>query len=104
MLPKSVTPSRIKSNLEGIKFSGLQVTKYFVCLGRVCFVIADAQYLPAVFELPLDAFERVASLDRNDRYNLMARLGVDIFGDAKPGVLEKAEADFKAANKKARGL
>lgn len=68
------------------------------------FVMADAQYLHAVFELPPDAFEKVASLDRNDRYNIMARLGVDIFGDAKPGVLEKAEADFKAANKKARGL
>lgn len=34
----------------------------------------------------------------------MTRLGEDIFGDAKPGVLEKAEAGFNAANKKARGL
>lgn len=73
VLTKSVTPSRIKSNLE-------------------------------VFELPADAFEKVSALDRDHRYNLPARLGVDIFGDAKPGVLEKAVADFKAQNKKARGL
>lgn len=57
-----------------------------------------------VFELPADAFEKVSALDRDHRYNLPARLGVDIFGDAKPGVLEKAVADFKAQNKKARGL
>lgn len=44
------------------------------------------------------------SLDRNTRYNLPARLGVNIFDDAKPGVLEKAVADFKAKNRKERGL
>lgn len=64
-------------------------------------MIAD---LKTVFELPQDAFEKINSLDRNHRYNLPARLGVDIFGDAKPGVLEKAVADFKKKNRQARGL
>ncbi|KKY29989.1 putative aldehyde reductase 1 [Diaporthe ampelina] len=72
-LTKSVTPSRIKSNLE-------------------------------VFELPADAFEKVNSLDRNHRYNLPARLGVDIFGDAKPEVLAKAVSDFRKKTRQARGL
>lgn len=57
-----------------------------------------------VFELPPDAFQKVTSLDRNHRYNLPARLGIDIFGDAKPEVLEKAVEAFKAQNRKARGL
>ncbi|PSR99104.1 aldo/keto reductase [Coniella lustricola] len=57
-----------------------------------------------VFELPADAFKAVEALDRNHRYNLPARLGIDIFGDAKPGVLENAVASFKAQNRKARGL
>ncbi|KAH8776710.1 aldo/keto reductase [Diaporthe sp. PMI_573] len=73
VLTKSVTPSRIKSNLE-------------------------------VSELPADVFETVNSLDRNHRYNLPARLGVDIFGDAKPEVLEKAVAEFKKKTRQARGL
>lgn len=94
ILPKSVTPSRIHSNLESKRIP--QKPEIL----REAFTDTH----PAVFELPSDAFEKVASLDRNDRYNLMARLGVDIFGDAKPGVLEKAKADFVAANKKARGL
>lgn len=57
-----------------------------------------------MFELPQDAFEKVNSLDRNHRYNLPARLGVDIFGDAKPGQLEAAVAEFKKKNRLARGL
>lgn len=73
VLTKSVTPSRIKSNLE-------------------------------VSELPSDVFEKVNSLDRDHRYNLPARLGVDIFGDAKPEVLEKAVAEFKKKTRQARGL
>ncbi|KAF3761960.1 hypothetical protein M406DRAFT_95189 [Cryphonectria parasitica EP155] len=73
VLTKSVTPARIKSNLE-------------------------------VFELPPDVFNKIEALDRNHRYNLPARLGIDIFGDAKPGVLEEALAKFKAQNKKARGI
>lgn len=91
-LTKSVTPSRIKSNLEG---------KY---LRHKSLSFVFHTYALLVFELPSDAFEKVKSLDRNDRYNLPARLGVDIFGDAKPGVLEKAVENFKAQNKKARGL
>lgn len=60
--------------------------------------------LSLVFELPADALEKVNSLDRNHRYNLPARLGVDIFGDAKPEVIEKAVAEFKKKNRQARGL
>lgn len=73
VLTKSVTPSRIKSNLE-------------------------------VFELPKEAFDKVTSVDKNHRYNMPARLGVDIFGDAKPGQLEKAVEEFRAKNRKAAGL
>lgn len=58
----------------------------------------------AVFELPTDVFEKIQALDRHHRYNLPARLDIDIFGDAKPEVLEKAVANFKAQNRKARGL
>lgn len=67
----------------------------------VALPLADSR---TVFELPQDAFEKINSLDRNHRYNLPARLGVDIFGDAKPEVLEKAVAEFKKKNRQARGL
>lgn len=108
VLPKSVTPSRIQSNLQGkfpSDFHVLPPTAYRI-QGRnsVSCLLTRSHFYTAVFELAPDAFEKMASLDRNDRYNIMSRLGVDIFGDAKPGVLEKAEAEFKAANKKARGL
>lgn len=92
VLTKSVTPSRIKSNLQG-RSTSTQVDRH-----------RRRADIETVFELPADAFEKVSSLDKNHRYNLPARLGVDIFGDAKPEVLEKAVADFKAKNRKARGL
>lgn len=95
VLTKSVTPSRIKSNLEGrLLLPSHYLPRYW----------QDITDMEAVLELPTEAFEKVSSLDRNHRYNLPARLGVDIFGDAKPEVLEKAVADFKAQNRKARGL
>ena len=50
VLPKSVTPSRIKDNFE-------------------------------VFELPQEAFQKISGLDRNQRYNFPARLGIDVFGE-----------------------
>lgn len=72
-----------------------------VSLMRIPILLAN---LKLVFELPQDAFQKVSSLDRNHRYNLPARLGVDIFGDADPEVLEKAVAEFKKKNRQARGL
>ncbi|KAI9925640.1 hypothetical protein ASPWEDRAFT_184430 [Aspergillus wentii DTO 134E9] len=50
VLPKSVTPERIQSNLEA-------------------------------FVLPDDAFEAIQALERHQRMNFPARLGVDIFGE-----------------------
>lgn len=91
VLTKSVTPSRIKSNLEGkLRHEHTHST-----------LESNSSVVSA---LPTDVFEKVNSLDRDHRYNLPARLGVDIFGDAKPGVLEKAVAEFRKKTRQARGL
>lgn len=60
VLTKSVTPSRIKSNLKGNS-------------DQISIWMKNIIDFDAVFELPTDAFDKVASLDRNHRYNLPAR-------------------------------
>ncbi|KAI6778151.1 aldehyde reductase [Emericellopsis cladophorae] len=51
------------------------------------------------FELPESAMERINQLDKNHRYNMPARLGVDVFGEHNEAFLKKARADWIAAQK-----
>ena len=51
------------------------------------------------FELPSSAMERINKLDRNHRYNVPVRLGVDIFGEHDEKTLKKARQDWIAAQK-----
>ncbi|KAH7120454.1 aldehyde reductase [Dactylonectria macrodidyma] len=51
------------------------------------------------FELPSEAFERINRLDKNHRYNVPVRLGVDIFGEHDEATLKKARADWIAAQR-----
>ncbi|KAL5334811.1 Aldo/keto reductase [Aspergillus crustosus] len=72
VLPKSVTPERIRSNFED-------------------------------FVLPDVAFQTVQSLERHQRMNFPARLGVDIFGEvgdesARRSALQWAEAQKRLKN------
>ncbi|KAH8890654.1 aldo/keto reductase [Thozetella sp. PMI_491] len=57
-----------------------------------------------VSELPAEVMEKIKTVDRNSRYNFPARLGVDIFGDAKPGVIDKAMKEFQAKQKQLAGV
>ncbi|KAH7361676.1 aldehyde reductase [Plectosphaerella cucumerina] len=54
------------------------------------------------FEIPAAAVARLDALDKNHRYNVPVRLGVDIFGEHTPEQLAKARADWIAAQKKAK--
>lgn len=51
------------------------------------------------FELPTEAVARIDALDKNHRYNMPARLGVDVFGEHSPEFLKKARQDWIAAQK-----
>ena len=46
------------------------------------------------FELPALAVERINGLDRNARYNMPIRLGVDIFGEHDQATLKKGRTDW----------
>ncbi|KAG7103587.1 Aldehyde reductase 1 like protein [Verticillium longisporum] len=54
------------------------------------------------FELSAAALERINKLDKNHRYNMPARLGVDVFGEHDEAFLKKARADWIAAQKAAK--
>ncbi|KAM0276723.1 hypothetical protein ACHAQH_006433 [Verticillium albo-atrum] len=54
------------------------------------------------FELPAAAMERINKLDKNHRYNMPARLGVDVFGEHDEAFLKKARSDWIAAQKAAK--
>ncbi|KAK2053106.1 aldo/keto reductase [Colletotrichum caudatum] len=69
VLPKSVTPSRIDENFE------------------------------AVSELPEDVSDKISALDRNHRYNFLARLGVYTFDESDPATLQKAVETWVAQQK-----
>ncbi|BCS22825.1 aldo/keto reductase [Aspergillus puulaauensis] len=68
VLPKSVTPERIQSNLQD-------------------------------FVLPEDAFQAIRSLERHQRMNFPARLGVDIFGEVGEESAKKSARDWAEAQK-----
>jgi L-glyceraldehyde reductase len=90
VLPKSVTPSRIKSNLQGQSF----ITSTFAIKTPVLLLLA--------FELSNDVFQKISALDRHHRYNFPARLGVDIFDEVSPESLRKSVEDWKEAQRKLR--
>lgn len=51
------------------------------------------------FQLPDAAFERINALDRNHRYNVPLRLGVNVFGEHDEATLKKARQDWIAAQR-----
>lgn len=90
VLPKSVTPARIKSNLEGMlsqKQKSVEGKKQY------------SQLSNTVSELPEDVFNKINALDQGRRYNFPARLGVNIFGEATQEQLDEAVRVWKAAQK-----
>lgn len=48
------------------------------------------------FEIPAAAVEKLNALDKNHRYNVPVRLGVDIFGEHTPEQLKQARQDWIA--------
>ncbi|KAL7628835.1 hypothetical protein AAE478_000350 [Parahypoxylon ruwenzoriense] len=52
------------------------------------------------FELSKDAMDLISSLDKNQRYNFPARLGVNIFGEKTEEELRRSVEDWKAAQRK----
>ncbi|KAM5344197.1 hypothetical protein ACJ41O_012734 [Fusarium nematophilum] len=46
------------------------------------------------FELPKEAIEKINALDKNHRYNVPARLGVNVFGELDEATLKKARRDW----------
>lgn len=48
------------------------------------------------FMLPQEAFDKISALDRNHRYNMPARLGVNVFGEHTEEFLKNARADWVA--------
>ncbi|KAF4995462.1 hypothetical protein FDECE_12785 [Fusarium decemcellulare] len=48
------------------------------------------------FELPQSAFEKINALDKNHRYNIPIRLGLDIFGELDEATVKKGRADWIA--------
>lgn len=51
------------------------------------------------FVLPEDAFQAIQSLERHQRMNFPARLGVDIFGEVGEESAKKSARDWAEAQK-----
>ena len=54
------------------------------------------------FVLPEDAFQAIQSLERHQRMNFPARLGVDIFGEVGEESARKSALDWAEQQKKLR--
>jgi diketogulonate reductase-like aldo/keto reductase len=52
------------------------------------------------FGIPPPLFERINALEKNHRYNMPARLGVDVFGEHDAETLAKARRDWIALQRK----
>ena len=52
------------------------------------------------FELPQASMDRITALEKNTRYNVPKRLGVDVFGEIDAETLKKARAEWIAQQKK----
>ena len=52
------------------------------------------------FEIPKEAYDRIAALEKNRRHNFPARLGVNVFGELDEETVKKGRADWIAAQKK----
>lgn len=51
------------------------------------------------FELPKEDYEKIIALNKEHRYNMPARLGVNVFGEHSEEFLKKARADWIAKQK-----
>jgi len=51
------------------------------------------------FELPQDAFEKISSLERHQRYNFPARWGYDVFGEVGEESVKKSASDWATSQK-----
>jgi L-glyceraldehyde reductase len=92
VLPKSVTAERIRSNFEGKRI-----------IGRFYLRPAFAYLHPhSDFILPDDAFEAIQSLEKHQRMNFPARLGVDIFGEVGEASAKQSAMAWAAEQKKLR--
>jgi L-glyceraldehyde reductase len=84
VLPKSVTPARIKDNFQG---------KFFHITALRLLIHQD-------FVLPEDAFQRITALEKHLRMNFPARLGVDIFEEVGEASAKQSARDWAAAQAK----
>lgn len=90
VLPKSVTDSRIRSNLEGIAS-----TFYFM----VDFCEDRGTDSPLVFEIPEEDMAELDNLERQKRFNFPAHWGFNIFEEAGDAVVRKAALRWAEKNK-----
>jgi len=87
VLPKSVTESRIKSNLQGKHVPH-------------CKSVASNIDRRKDFEIPEDVMTELNSLERHKRFNFPAQWGFDIFDEAGEAKVRKAALQWAENNKK----
>jgi L-glyceraldehyde reductase len=56
------------------------------------------------FEVPQDAMEKIDKLDKNHRYNMPARLGVNVFGEHTEEFLNKSRNDWIAKQRELKAV